>query len=89
MLAGATWAADAPFYEGKTIRIVVGYSPGGGFDTFSRLLGRFLSKNVPGNPSVHRGQHARSASSMAAANRVYAMQPGNGLTIVGVQRRHA
>ena len=80
MLAGATWAADAPFYEGKTIRIVVGYSPGGGFDTFSRLLGRFFSKNVPGNPSVIV-VNMPGASSMAAANRVYAMQPGNGLTI--------
>ena len=81
MLAGTTWAADASFYKGKTIRIIVGYSPGGGFDTFSRLLGRFLSKNVPGNPSVIV-VNMPGAGSVAAANRVYAMQPGNGLTIV-------
>ena len=81
MLAGATWAADAPFYEGKTIRIVVGYSPGGGFDTFSRLLGRFFSKHVPGNPSV-LVMNMPGGGSISAANRVYAMQPGNGLTVV-------
>ena len=81
MLAGTTWAADASFYKGKTIRIIVGYSPGGGFDTFSRLLGRFLSKNVPGNPSVIV-VNMPGAGSVAAANRVYAMQPGNGITIV-------
>ena len=80
LAAGLAGAADAPFYKGKTIRIVVGYSPGGGFDTFSRLLGRYLSKNVPGNPSVIV-VNMPGASSMSAANRVYAMQPGNGLTI--------
>ena len=81
VLATGTWAADAPFYKGKTIRIVVGYSPGGGFDTFSRLLGRNLSAHVPGNPSVIV-VNMPGAGSVAAANRVYAMQPGNGLTIV-------
>ena len=81
MLAGATWAADAPFYQGKTIRLIVGYSPGGGFDTFSRLLGRFLSKHVPGNPSV-LVMNMPGGGSISAANRVYAMQPGNGLTVV-------
>lgn len=81
ILAGSTWAADAPFYKGKTIRIVVGYSPGGGFDTFSRLVGRHLGSHLPGNPSVIV-VNMPGAASMVAANRVYAMQPGDGLTIV-------
>ena len=81
MLAGTTWAADAAFYKGKTIRIIVGYSPGGGFDTFSRLLGRYLSRHMPGNPSV-LVMNMPGAGSKSAANRVYAMQPGNGLTVV-------
>ena len=81
VLAGSTWAADAPFYKGKTIRIVVGYSPGGGFDTFSRLIGRNLGAHLPGNPSVIV-VNMPGAASMVAANRVYAMQPGDGLTIV-------
>jgi len=81
ILATGTWAADAPFYKGKTIRIVVGYSPGGGFDTFSRLVGRNLGAHLPGNPSVIV-VNMPGAASMVAANRVYAMQPGDGLTIV-------
>ena len=81
VLANSTWAADAPFYKGKTIRIVVGYSPGGGFDTFSRLVGRNLGAHLPGNPSVIV-VNMPGAASMVAANRVYAMQPGDGLTIV-------
>ena len=81
ILASGTWAADAPFYKGKTIRIVVGYSPGGGFDTFSRLVGRNLGAHLPGNPSVIV-VNMPGAASMVAANRVYAMQPGDGLTIV-------
>ena len=81
ILASSTWAAEAPFYKGKTIRIVVGYSPGGGFDTFSRLIGRHLGAHLPGNPSVIV-VNMPGAASMVAANRVYAMQPGDGLTIV-------
>lgn len=81
LMAGGAWAADEPFYKGKTIRIVVGYSPGGGFDTFSRLVGRYLSAHIPGNPSVIV-MNMPGAGSKAAANRVYAMQPGDGRTIV-------
>ena len=81
ILASGTWAAEAPFYKDKTIRIVVGYSPGGGFDTFSRLVGRNLGAHLPGNPSVIV-VNMPGAASMVAANRVYAMQPGDGLTIV-------
>lgn len=81
VMAGGAWAADEPFYKGKTIRIVVGYSPGGGFDTFSRLVGRYLSAHIPGNPSVIV-VNMPGAGSKAAANRIYAMQPGDGRTIV-------
>ena len=81
ILASSTWAAEAPFYKGKTIRIVVGYNPGGGFDTFSRLVGRHLGSHLPGSPSVIV-VNMPGAASMVAANRVYAMQPGDGLTIV-------
>jgi len=73
--------AEQSFYKGKTIRIVVGFSPGGGFDTFSRLLAIHLPRYLPGNPSIIV-QNMPGAGSMSAANRVYAMQPGDGLTIV-------
>ena len=38
------------FFKGKTIRFVVGFSPGGGFDTYTRLIARHFGKHVPGNP---------------------------------------
>jgi tripartite-type tricarboxylate transporter receptor subunit TctC len=47
-------SAQEPFYKGKLVRIVVGYAPGGGFDTFSRLLARHLKRHIPGNPSIIR-----------------------------------
>lgn len=74
-------AAESSFFEGKTIRIIVGYSPGGGFDTFARLMARHLKRHIPGNPSV-LVLNMPGAGSLVAANRVYAMQPGNGLNIV-------
>jgi tripartite-type tricarboxylate transporter receptor subunit TctC len=72
--------AAEPSFQGKTVRIIVGYSPGGGFDTFSRLLARHLSKHIPGRPSVIV-INMPGAGSLVAANRVYAM-PGDGLTMV-------
>ncbi len=71
----------APFFKGKLIRFVVGYAPGGGFDTFARLLARHLRHYVPGNPRIIV-QNMPGAGSLVAANRVYEMQPGDGLTIV-------
>ncbi len=77
----APGAQGAPFYKGKTIRMVVGYSPGGGFDTFARLLARHLVNFIPGKPKIIV-QNMPGAGSLVAANRVYAMKPGDGLTIV-------
>jgi tripartite-type tricarboxylate transporter receptor subunit TctC len=44
--------AEAPFYEGKTIRFLIGSGPGGGTDTAGRLVARHLSKYLPGNPKI-------------------------------------
>jgi tripartite-type tricarboxylate transporter receptor subunit TctC len=46
------FAAEQPYYEGKTIRIIVSSSPGGGTDTSARLVSRFISKYIPGNPKT-------------------------------------
>jgi tripartite-type tricarboxylate transporter receptor subunit TctC len=45
-------AAEAPYYEGKVIRIVVSSGSGGGTDTAGRLVSRFISKYIPGNPKT-------------------------------------
>jgi tripartite-type tricarboxylate transporter receptor subunit TctC len=49
---GQVLAADQAYYEGKTIRIIVSSSPGGGTDTAARLVSRFISKYIPGNPKT-------------------------------------
>src|SRR5947207_8896387 len=45
-------SAQQNFYRGKTVTLVVGYSAGGGYDQYARLLARHLGRHVPGNPSV-------------------------------------
>jgi tripartite-type tricarboxylate transporter receptor subunit TctC len=40
------------FYKGKTIRVIVGASAGGGFDMYTRALARHMPKHIPGNPTL-------------------------------------
>ena len=46
--------AQDSFYQGKTVRIIVGASAGGGYDTYSRTIARHMGKHIPGNPSLDR-----------------------------------
>ena len=68
------------FYAGKTIRILVGFPAGGGFDTYSRTIARHISKYVPGNPTVVV-DNVTGAGSLVAANSVYKAAKPDGLTI--------
>lgn len=43
--------AQDSFYKGKTVRIIVGASAGGGYDTYSRTIARHMGKHIPGNPT--------------------------------------
>jgi tripartite-type tricarboxylate transporter receptor subunit TctC len=81
-LAGRAWggAAGEDFYRGKAIRVIVGFSPGGGFDTFARTVARHMGKYVPGNPSVVV-ENMTGAGSLIAANHVYNVAKPDGLTI--------
>ena len=73
--------ALADFYRGKTVRIVVGFSAGGGYDQYSRLIARHLSRHIPGNPNVLVDNMA-GAGSMIAANHMYNAAPKDG-TVIG------
>ena len=73
--------AAAPYYEGKSIRMIVGFSAGGGFDTYSRLIGRHLGRHIPGNPGVVV-ENMPGAASLIAANHVYNVAKPDGLTIL-------
>jgi tripartite-type tricarboxylate transporter receptor subunit TctC len=68
-------------YAGKTVRIVVGYPPGGGFDTYSRLVARHLPQHIPGKPAVVV-EHMPGAASLIAANYAYKVARPDGLTLV-------
>ncbi len=80
-------SASQSFYEGKRIRLVVGYPPGGAFDRWSRLIARHISQYIPGKPSIIV-QNMPGAASLVAANWAYAGQAADGLTIVNFNGRH-
>ena len=78
---GSASAASAEeFYKGKTIRFIVGFSAGGGFDTYTRVIARHFGKNVPGNPST-LVENMTGAGSLIAANHIYNRAEPDGLTI--------
>jgi tripartite-type tricarboxylate transporter receptor subunit TctC len=70
----------APFYEGKTMRIIVGAAPGGGFDTYSRIIARHMGKYIPGNPAIIV-ENMPGAGFVIAVNHVYKVAKPDGLTI--------
>src|SRR5215470_17998156 len=72
--------AQDNFFKGKTLRVIVGLAPGGGFDTYSRVIARHLGKHIPGNPST-LVDNMPGAASMLAANYVYKAAKPDGLTI--------
>jgi len=74
-------AQPEPFYQGKTIRIVVGLSAGGGYDRAARILSRHMGKYIPGNPDVIV-QNMPGAGSVVAANYVYGVAKPDGLTLL-------
>jgi tripartite-type tricarboxylate transporter receptor subunit TctC len=90
-LAGAVALLIAPmahaetaeaFFARKTVTIYVGYTAGGSYDLYARLIARHLGKHIPGNPSVV-AQNMPGAGSMKAANYIYQVAPKDG-TALGV-----
>jgi tripartite-type tricarboxylate transporter receptor subunit TctC len=73
-------AGPEDFYKGKTVSLVIGYSVGGGYDAYGRLVARHLGKHIPGNPSVV-AQNMTGAGSLKAANYVYSVAPKDGSVI--------
>jgi tripartite-type tricarboxylate transporter receptor subunit TctC len=72
--------AATPFYEGKTMRIIVGAAPGGGFDTYSRAIARHMGKYIPGNPTIIV-ENMPGAGFIVAVNHLYRVAKPDGLTI--------
>ncbi|MBI2363582.1 MAG: hypothetical protein HYV01_01050 [Deltaproteobacteria bacterium] len=78
--ASASAAAADDFYKGKSIRIVVGFSAGGGFDTYARAIARHMSKHIPGQPAIVV-ENMTGAGSLIAANHLFKVAKPDGLTI--------
>lgn len=76
---GDTWAQET-FYKGKVIRVIVGFSAGGGFDVNARIIARHMGKYIPGNPSIIV-ENMTGAGSLIAANYVYKAAKPDGLTV--------
>jgi tripartite-type tricarboxylate transporter receptor subunit TctC len=86
-LSIAAWFLTAPlapaqdkFYQGKTVRIIVGASAGGGYDTYSRTLARHMGKHIPGNPAIVV-DNMPGAGFLISANHMYKVAKPDGLTI--------
>ena len=73
------------FYKGKTVNVVIGYSPGGGYDVYARLLARYMGRHIPGNPTLVP-QNMPGAGSMKAAMYIYEVAAKDGLSIGTVGR---
>jgi tripartite-type tricarboxylate transporter receptor subunit TctC len=72
--------AQTPFYQGKSITIIVGTKAGDAYDLYPRLLAEFLPKYIPGNPNFIV-QNMPGAASLIAANHLYNVVKPDGLTI--------
>jgi tripartite-type tricarboxylate transporter receptor subunit TctC len=77
-----TVAADADFYAGKNIQLLVGFSSGGGYDIYARTLARHMGRYIPGNPRLIP-QNMPGAGSLRAANYLYNVAPKDG-TMIGI-----
>ena len=80
-------AADAAqnFYRGKTVQVLVGFGPGGGYDLYARTLARYMGKHIPGNPTVIT-QNMPGAGSLKVMNYLYNAARKDG-TVIGTFAR--
>ena len=78
------WAADAaaqaPYFQGKTIRVIVGYPAGSAHDIWARIIAPHLTKQIPGNPATVV-QIMPGAGSMTATNYIAGVSKPDGLTV--------
>lgn len=78
-VVSAAYAQDA-FYQGKSVRIIVGAAAGGGYDTYSRAIARHMGKHIPGNPTFVV-ENMPGAGFLISANYMYKIAKPDGLTI--------
>jgi tripartite-type tricarboxylate transporter receptor subunit TctC len=80
-------SAQSTFYQGKTITLIVGSGAGTAYDMYARLLGNYIGKHIPGNPTV-LVQNMPAAGGLVAANYVYGVAKPDGLTVASINPAH-
>ena len=82
LLSGSLGRAESPaeFYKGKTVELYIGYSVGGGYDLYARVLARHLGKFIPGHPTVVP-KNMEGAGSLRLANWLYRVAPKDGTAL--------
>lgn len=75
----------AEFYKGKTISMMIGYPPGGGYDIYARLIANHMERHMPGNPSIVP-KNRPGAASLTAVNELYSVYPKDGSHIATFAR---
>jgi len=80
-------AADpvADFYSGKTVQVLIGFSPGGGYDLYARTLARYMGRHIPGNPKLVP-QNMPGAGSLKVVNYLFNAAPRDGTTLATFAR---
>jgi tripartite-type tricarboxylate transporter receptor subunit TctC len=73
------------FYRSRTITILVGFTAGGGYDLYARVLGRHMGRHVPGNPAIVV-QNMPGAGSLKATQFIYSVAPKDGTVLATVSR---
>src|ERR1700722_5370657 len=81
VLAEARAADVADFWRGRTVQVVIGYSVGGGYDLYARLLAEHMGRHIPGNPTLVP-QNMPGAGSLKAAAYLYEVAPKDA-TVIG------
>jgi tripartite-type tricarboxylate transporter receptor subunit TctC len=79
--------AQAPYYQGKTVTLIVGSGAGTAYDIYGRLQANYIGKYLPGNPNVVV-QNMPAAGGMVAANYVYGVIKPDGLTLASINPAH-
>ena len=81
ILVGISGASAAMSFEGKTIKIVIPYGPGGTYDKYGVIFSNYLGKHIPGNPNIIL-QHMPGAGGIKAMNWAYTVMPKDGLNLI-------
>jgi tripartite-type tricarboxylate transporter receptor subunit TctC len=86
--SGSSADPVADFYQGKTVRVIIGYGAGGGYDIYGRLAAEFLGKHIPGRPTVIP-QNMPGAGSFKAIEYLYGAAPQDGTYLGSVAQTMA